>query len=582
MSGRDPGTMAELGRTFRASAVIVSLWRGQFLRLTLGLAVSVVSLLAGVCLVALAGGTAVAGRHAVLIPVGIGLTAAIGLRGLGVFRVLLRYAERVATHDAMFRALADLRVWFFRRLALGAAGGLGFRRSADMLSRLVADIEALDAIYLRINVPLISAAVLVPVLLVVLGRHDVPLAVVVAALFAAAAFVVPAVAGLAAHEAGARLAQRGADLRVAVLDTITGLREIRAFGAEGRMLANAQAQESRLIAAQLDLARRAATADAIAFLLGQAALLAVLAAVATGLDRDLPDGLVFSSVAVFLVLASFETASGLPRAGVLAGQAGAAARRVVEAAQPDRAAGPAAARTMPDRAARDVAPGGRFAPAALAFDGVSFSRGPGRDVLHDVSVEIPPGSRVAILGASGAGKSTIAALALRVIDPDRGRITLDGADLRTMPVERLRGRIALLDQATHLFADTIEANLRIGRRDAGEAEIWAALETAAIADWVRAQPDRLGTWLGEGGTRVSGGQGRRLALARALLSTAPILILDEPTTGLDAEAERAFLETLNDRLDGRTVILITHRLTGVERLDRIWRLAGGQLAPAAA
>jgi ATP-binding cassette subfamily C protein CydC len=140
----------------------------------------------------------------------------------------------------------------------------------------------------------------------------------------------------------------------------------------------------------------------------------------------------------------------------------------------------------------------------------------------------------------------------------------------------------VLSQATHLFDDTIRANLLLGQPDADEAALWRALDEAEIGEFVRGLPERLDTWLGEGGARVSGGQGRRIALARTLLSAAPILILDEPGSGLDAQTERAFLQTLNALPAGRTLLLITHRLTGVEQLDRIWRLSGGHATPAAA
>jgi len=197
-------------------------------------------------------------------------------------------------------------------------------------------------------------------------------------------------------------------------------------------------------------------------------------------------------------------------------------------------------------------------------------------------LEIPSGSRVALVGPSGSGKSTLAALALRLADPESGRVLLGGANVTGLRTSDLHSRIGWLSQATHLFDDTIRRNLLLARPDADDAALWAALDAARIADVVRNLPDGLNSWVGEGGARLSGGEGRRLALARALLSPAPILILDEPAAGLDAETERAFLTTLNEVAAGRTVILIAHRLTGVERLDRIWRLSGGRAVAAAA
>jgi ATP-binding cassette subfamily C protein CydC len=189
---------------------------------------------------------------------------------------------------------------------------------------------------------------------------------------------------------------------------------------------------------------------------------------------------------------------------------------------------------------------------------------------------------VALLGPSGAGKSTLAALALKVAAPTEGRIRLGGTDIAELTAAEVHARIGWLSQATHLFDDTIRANLRLARPDADDAALWLALDAAQIGDVARALPDGLDAWVGEGGARFSGGQGRRLALARALLSPAPILILDEPCAGLDAATERAFLATLNEVGPGRTIVMITHRLIGIERLDRIWRLSGGQALAAAA
>ncbi len=192
-----------------------------------------------------------------------------------------------------------------------------------------------------------------------------------------------------------------------------------------------------------------------------------------------------------------------------------------------------------------------------------------------MNLQIAAGSRVALLGPSGVGKSSLAALLLKVTQAESGNITFDDVPLADIDTTSLRQRIAWLSQATHLFDDSIRANLLLGRPDATEEDLWQALEQAAVADVVRNLPDGLDTWLGEGGIRLSGGQGRRVALARTLLTHAPILILDEPATGLDAQTELDFLETLNRVTQGRTVILIAHRLTGVEALDQIWRLSGG-------
>jgi ATP-binding cassette subfamily C protein CydC len=535
---------------------IMGLWGRQTGWLLAGLAVSLAALIAGVGLMATSGLTIGAAL------LGGGLAVPALLRGLGGARVVLRYGERLVTHGATFRALADTRVWFFRRLARSSAGGLGFRQAGDVLARLVGDVEALDGLYLRILLPLASAVLLLPLLVLLIGHRAPGLATEVGMLFAAAGFVLPWLAARASGRAGAGLAAEAGALRIAALDALTGLREVRAFAAEGRMLASVQAKEAALLSAQQGMAGRTALAGAASFLCAQIAVLAVL--IDAGADPAA------AIVAAFLVLAAFEAVGGLTRAGALAGHASAAARRVLEAAD--------APVPVPDPADPAAMPAG----TALRFEAVEFRWQPDRaPVFEGLTLDVPQGARVALLGPSGSGKSTLAALALKVVAPRSGQIRLGGVDIATLSAGLVRARIGWLGQATHLFDDTIRGNLLLARPDADEPALWAALDAARIGDVVRALPDRLDAWVGEGGTRFSGGQGRRLALARALLSPAPILILDEPCAGLDAETERAFLQTLNETAGGRTVVLITHRLTGVERLDRIFRLSGGKAVAAA-
>lgn len=535
---------------------VLALWRGHLAWLLLGFVTMLAALAAGVGMMTLSGAalaTAVTGA----------LVAPMLLRGFGAARVILRYFERLWTHEATFRALASLRVWFFRGLSRSSAGGLGFRRAGDVLARLVSDVEALDGLYVGILLPLACAVLLLPALVVLIGLRDPALAAVIGVLFAVAAFVLPWIAMRVTRGAGQRLASTGAALRIAVLDALTGLREVRAFGAEGRMLAAVQAREGALLSAQREVSARMALAGAAAFLCAQLAILAVL--IAAGFAP------VAAVAAAFLVLASFEAIGGLPRAGAMAGHAVAAARRVIEAAE-----APAA---VPEPARAVAMPAG----SALRFEAVHFRwRADRPEVFDGLTLDIPEGSRVAILGPSGAGKSTLAALALKLAAPQQGCVRLGGVDIATLATADLRARIGWLSQATHLFDDTIRANLRLARPDADDAALLAALDAAHIGEVVRALPDGLDTWVGEGGARFSGGQGRRLALARALLSDAALLILDEPCAGLDADTERAFLATLNEVAEGRTVVLIMHRLTGVERLDRIWRISGGHAVAAAA
>ena len=377
------------------------------------------------------------------------------------------------------------------------------------------------------------------------GRVSAAAGVIVLLLFAAAAFVMPAVAGRIASRSGKRLAQASAGLRIATLDTLTGLREVRAFGAEPRMMALVAAREVELVAAQRRLAVRTAWANAASLLCGQAALLTVL--IFAGAAP-------VAIVACFFLIAAFDPIGSLPRAGVAAGSASASAARVLDIGMnlaPPATIGPA----------RPPADNG------LAFAGVRFAWHAGQSPVFDsLTLEVPAGAKVAVLGPSGVGKSTLAALALKIAVPQAGRVLLGGVDMAEIPTADIHRHVAWLGQTTHLFDDTVRDNLLLGRPGATERELWDALDRAAIGDMVRSLPDRLDTWLGESGARLSGGQGRRVALARTLLQQAPVLILDEPCAGLDAETERAFLTTLFAETTGQTVLLIAHRLTGAERL----------------
>ncbi len=545
------GGLPVLGRVLR-------LWRPAAVPLLGGAALA---LLATAALASLA---LAAGRTPL---VGLGVAGAgvvLALRWSGLARVVLRYLERLATHGATFRALTALRLWLFRGLSARSSGGLGFLRRGDALARLVGDVDALDGLYSRILVPLASTILLLLVVAVLLGRQAPAVAAGVCVLLAAAALGVPWLAMQATRAEGRRLADAAAGLRVAVLDALGGMREVQAFGNEGRVLAQVQAREAAVFAAQRGVSRSAALAQAAATLLGQAALLLLV----VGLPWAGASAAVLLP-ALLLTLAAFEAASAMPRAGALAGHAAAAAARVLGVVEH----GPG---LMTEPAGASLAVPPASGGVGVRFERVGFAW-PGRPaVFEGLSLDVPPGSRVALLGPSGAGKSTLAALALKVVAPQSGRVLLGGVDLATLPAAAVRSRIAWLSQATHVFADTVRANLLLGRPGASDGALWQALAQAGLTEVIEALPQGLDTWVGEGGAGLSGGQSRRLALARALLSEAPVLILDEPATGLDDAAERAFFLTLNTVAPERTVILIVHRLLGVERLDRIWRLSGGR------
>ncbi|GGC32183.1 thiol reductant ABC exporter subunit CydC [Asaia siamensis] len=547
---------AELHHRRGALRRILSIWRPFYGRLGFGLLLSALALLSSLALMWNAG----LGVSALAV----GTALALGvLRLFGGARIVLRYAERLFAHDAMFRALAALRVWFFTHLARGAAAGLGFRRAGDLMNRLVGDIELLDNLYLRIAVPVLGILVSLPVLALVAGRQDWHLGVLLAGLFLIAAVLVPLLAAQRAAKRSGKMRHAESSLRVAALDLATGLREARAFSGEDRLAERIIREEARLHDAQRAQQRAMAGAGAFSYLSGQMALAVILLALAgiAGLGVSFLSGVAL----VFLTGTVFESVATLARTSVLAGQVSQAAQRVVAIADQEKPA-----------AAGCLAPEG----GDIVLRDVHFRWGGSRAaVLDGLSMTIHAGEHVALIGPSGAGKSSLAALLLKVAAPESGQILFGGHTLDTLDTESLRSRIGWLSQATHLFADSIRNNLLLGRENVDDARLWDALERAEIAEAVQALPDGLDSWVGESGTRLSGGQGRRIALARTLLQDAQVMVLDEPATGLDSATERAFLETLGRTMTGRTVILIAHRLTGVEKLDHAWRLEGGKAHP---
>ncbi|MCU0945668.1 MAG: thiol reductant ABC exporter subunit CydC [Rubritepida sp.] len=542
-------------------ARVLRLWAPRRAALLMGLGIAMLSALSGIALMTLAGKGVAAGVAGGGL---LGIAALLWLRPFVLIRPALRWWERMASHDAAFRALADTRVWFFRRLAARMPGGIGLAGSGDLLGRLVSDVDALDRFYLGAVVPAAGGLAAVLAIAVLLGAE--PTLLLLVALPLAAALLLPLLlAPATARAAQAAAAERGG-LRAAAVDPLAGLEDTLAANAEGRAAARLAAADRAMMQAQRRLVGRGAWAGAAGQLLTQFALLGGLA---WGLWAGGP-GAALAVLALFLSVAAAEMLGLMPRAGAAMAAAGAGARRLFEAADTPV--------PVPEPAHPAAAP----ADGAWQVEGLRFAwRAEGPTVFDGLDLTIGPAEHVAILGPSGAGKSSLAALLLKFAAPGAGRITLGGVDLAELPAEEVRRRVVVLSQDARLFDDTIAANLRLAAPEAPDAALWRALARAGIGEFVRGLPEGLATRCGEGGQRFSGGEARRIALARALLPPASLLVLDEPTAGLDGEAARAFLATLRHAAEGRALLLLTHELTGVEPLDRAFRLAGGRLLPAA-
>ncbi|MFG2453672.1 thiol reductant ABC exporter subunit CydD [Streptomyces sp. NPDC048512] len=492
------------------------------------------------------------------------MVAVTATRAFGIGRAVFRYAERLVSHDAVLRMLADTRVAVYRRLERLAPAGLRTTRRGDLLSRLVADVDALQDYWLRWLLPA-GAAVMVFAVSVGFTAWLLPEAAAALAVgLLAAGAGVPLVTGAVARRAERGLAPARGVLATQVTDLLTGTAELTVAGA----LPARTAETRRADGVLTRISSRAATATALGD--GLTALVCGLTVAATALvgaqavAAGRLDG-VLMAVVVLTPLAAFEAVMGLPLAVQYRQRVHKSAERVYEVLDaPDPVREPERPRQAP------------ASPFPLRLEGVRARHaGQHRDALAGLDLTLDEGRRVAVVGTSGAGKTTLAQVLLRFLDAEGGTYTLGGVDAYGMDGDSVRRLVGLCAQDAHLFDSTVRENLLLARKDATEAGLRDALGRARLIDWVDGLPDGLDTLIGEHGARLSGGQRQRLALARALLADFPVLVLDEPAEHLDLATADALTADLLAATEGRTTLLITHRLAGLDAVDEVIVLADG-------
>jgi thiol reductant ABC exporter CydC subunit len=495
-------------------------------------------------------------------PAVLSLTVAIvGVRFFGLSRPLTRYLERLASHDLALRVLGRVRVQVYREIEPLAPAQLEGYRHGDLLARMVADVDALQNLHLRAVGPplvaLLAGAVVVGVAAAFLPAAGVVLAVGLVA----GGVVVPALAGWLGRRGGRRQAAARGELSAELVEVLGAAPELVAYGGAGEAQARLRAADGALV--------RLAHRDALVGGLADGAGLAVVGATVAGVlavavhasaDGHLDRTLI--AMLALLALASFEAVQPLAAAARELSVTLAAGGRVLELA--DRQA------AVVDPAAPLPAPSWPF---TVALEDVRARYAPGeRAALDGVSLRLEPGCRVALVGPSGAGKTTVVNLLLRFLDPEAGRVTLAGRDLRDYRQEDVRRAIAVAGQDSHLFSASIRENVCLARPGASDEDVEAALRQARLWSWVAGLPDGLDTAVGEEGRELSGGQRQRLVLARALLVDAPVLVLDEPTAHLDPPTARALVDDVFAAAGDRSVLLITHRAEGLDLVEEIIRI----------
>lgn len=499
--------------------------------------------------------------------------AIVGVRFFGIARGLFRYLERYVSHLATFRLLARLRVWFYAAVEPLAPARLQQERSGDLLTRVVADIETLEHFYVRVLVPPVVALLVAGLTFLLMAWFNLWLGVAMIGFMVLAGVVLPLVTRRLGQRPGTQLIATRAELNATLVDSIQGMADLLAFGQEARYRAEVQRLSHELTRGQERMASIRGMGNAFSGLLSSLASLCVLTLAIPLVSSGQLDG-VFLALLALTAVASFEAVTPLALALQHLEGSLAAARRLfaIVDSQPLVAAS-AQPSPQPQHAGLEL----RELSFSYANEGQGAPFNPARPVLDRVSFRIVPGGRVAIVGPSGAGKSTLVNLLLRFWDYNVGQIWLGGHELRQYQPDDARRMVSVVAQHTHLFNGSIRDNLLVARPDASEADLVAAARQAQIHDFIQHLPQGYDTWIGEQGLRLSGGERQRLAIARALLKDAPFLILDEATAHLDALTERSVLQALEQLMAGRTTLIITHRLTGLEQVDEILVMQGGHI-----
>jgi ATP-binding cassette, subfamily C, bacterial CydC len=548
----------------------VALFRPHFRWMALGTGLGLGAIMASVGLLALAGwflsSAAIAGLAMATAHLFNFFIPSIGVRLFAIARTLARYAERLTTHESTFRMLATLRVWFYRRIEPLAPARLMAYRSADILNRIVADIESLDNLYVRVLSPSVIAAGTIVSVVLLLAVFDWWTALTALVFMLVAGIVVPLAAGRAGAGAGRQLARGTSAIRITIVEGIQGLAELMVFGAWERQLAVLDKEMRALVRVQGRMSQIRGLATAATTLLTGLAVLACLYVGVGRIGDGLLDGANLALVG-FAVLAAFEALLPLPWAYQYLGQSREAGKRLLELVN----APPAV--VFPDRSADAIE------AFDIAFDGIDF-RYKDADpwAVKTLDLKFVRGQRVAILGETGAGKSTLFNLLVRFWDPVNGTVRIGGRDIRTFAESDLRRVLGVATQQSHLFVETLRENLLMARPGADETAMRAALQKAQLLDFVETLPQGLDTWIGEGGRALSGGQARRLTLARVFLQDAPVWVLDEPTEGLDRLTAEQVMRALFQATEGRTLVLITHRTAGLACFDEVVLLDQGRVA----
>ncbi|HHT0094826.1 TPA: heme ABC transporter ATP-binding protein/permease CydC [Raoultella planticola] len=549
----------------RALLPYLALYKRHIWLLTLGVVLAIVTLLASIGLLTLSGwflsASAVVGVAGIysfnyMLP-------AAGVRGAAIIRTAGRYFERLVSHDATFRVLQHLRVFTFSKLLPLSPAGLARFRQGELLNRVVADVDTLDHLYLRVISPLIGALVVIVVVTAGLSILDVTLALTLGGIMLVTLLVLPPLFYRAGKPAGESITQMRGQYRQQLTAWLQGQAELMLFSASDRYRKQLEKTEQRWQDAQRRQAELTALSQALMLLIGGVAVVAMLWLTSAGVGGNSQPGALIA-LFVFCALAAFEALAPVTGAFQHLGQVIASARRITQitAQQPE--------------VTFTAGNGQAFGQVSLTLNQVTFSypQQPST-ALENISLQVGAGEHIAILGRTGCGKSTLLQLLTRAWDPADGEILLNDQPLTRLNEATLRQAMSVVPQRVHLFSATLRDNLLLAAPGASDIQLMKALERVGLEKLL--EDSGLNAWLGEGGRQLSGGELRRLAIARALLHDAPLMLLDEPTEGLDATTESQILDLLAEVMREKTVLMVTHRLRGLARFNRIIVMDNGKI-----
>jgi thiol reductant ABC exporter CydC subunit len=491
----------------------------------------------------------------------------VGVRFFGILRGIARYLERLVSHNVTFRLLARLRVWFYEKIEPLAPARLMQYRVGDLLNLIVADVETLENFYVRAVAPPLVALTVCLGTALFLGQFDASVGGAYFGIALLLGLALPLLTRLLSRKPGAALTDLRSALRIRVVDYLQGLADLLAFGQAADFRARLQAEGRAYGRAQGRMAQVTGLSSAGGVLLSNLGMWAVLALSVPLVSTGRLDGVMLAVLAL-MAQASFEAVQPLPQAAQTLSASLASARRLFEIVERER---PPAVSLSPTSKVTEQEVGLRVENLTFTYPGSE------KPVLLDVSFDLPPGKKLAIVGPSGAGKSTLANLLLKFWEAPQGSIRLNGRDLFEVPEDTARGLFSVISQRTYLFNAAVRENLRLANPDAGLETIEQAARQAQIHDFFAGLPRGYETQTGERGQRFSGGERQRLAITRALLKNAPVFLLDEPTANLDPLTEQAILENLFTVAAGHSLLLITHRLVGLQHVDEILVMEAGRI-----